>query len=122
MIGKAIDRPEPLENDVTMEFSNQLIKPFKTKEGAILDALSAIALINRYCNSLPTDRFTKNLVIWSKKQSNNIVKLKLPMQSTVKDTFTVSSSMILDLSSFRVVCYVNSMQKTSTETAIVQKA
>lgn len=92
MIDKAIDRQPPTEAEIHREFANQQIPPFNTTKGATLEALSAVQLLNRYCNSLPNDTFTKSTIIWSNKILNGkyVVSLRLPMQSSIKHIITVS--------------------------------
>uniref|UniRef100_A0A182MYJ8 ribonuclease III n=1 Tax=Anopheles dirus TaxID=7168 RepID=A0A182MYJ8_9DIPT len=89
LIGKTINRPEPLEADVHKELTDNLITPFITPCGAKLDALSAIQLLNRYCMSMPNDLFTGANVTWTridKSPTEITVTVQLPMQSTVRET------------------------------------
>uniref|UniRef100_A0A1Q3FBT5 Putative endoribonuclease dicer n=1 Tax=Culex tarsalis TaxID=7177 RepID=A0A1Q3FBT5_CULTA len=88
LVGKTINRPEPLESDVTKELTNELIPPFYTKKGAKLDALSSIQLLNRYCMGMPRDAFTNTNVTWERKELSSghiLVAVLLPLQSTVRE-------------------------------------
>lgn len=89
LVGKTINRPEPLEADVTKELTNELIPPFYTKKGAKLDALSSIQLLNRYCMGMPRDAFTNTNVTWERNNDKYtgkiVVAVLLPLQSTVRD-------------------------------------
>lgn len=92
LIGKTIDRPEPSVSDISREFANIHIVPFKTPKGATLEALSAVPLINRYCMTLPNDHFSRSTVLWTLVSSSDqfIVQLRMPMQSKVKGDIMVS--------------------------------
>lgn len=92
MIGKTIDRPEPLEGDIQNEFADKLIPSFRTSKGAVLERTSAIQLINRYCQTMPNDMFTKSQVIWDETETVEgvVVSVMLPIQSVVKDAVLVS--------------------------------
>lgn len=88
LIGKTINRPEPLEKDVHNELYNEVIPPYFTTIGAKLDALSAIQLLNRYCMGMPRDAFTNTNVTWERidlKNGSIIVEVLLPLQSTVRE-------------------------------------
>lgn len=92
MVGKTIDRPEPLEEDIKKEFADTLIPIFRTPKGAILERTSAIQLLNRYCQTMPNDMFNKSQIIWDSTDASEgvVVKLLLPIQSVVKDAVVVS--------------------------------
>lgn len=79
-----------------------MIKPFLTSAGARIEALSSISLLNRYCMTLPADCFTAITVSWSKEEtpSGIIVKVTLPMQSTVREDILVNLTFIFTISSF----------------------
>uniref|UniRef100_A0A182MEF3 Dicer 2 n=1 Tax=Anopheles culicifacies TaxID=139723 RepID=A0A182MEF3_9DIPT len=88
LIGKTINRPEPLATDVEKELLDDLVPPFYTPFGAKLDLLSAIQLLNRYCMTMPRDMFTQSNVSWErtdKTPESIIVSVKLPLQSTVRE-------------------------------------
>lgn len=91
MVGKTIDRPDPLHEDIKKEFADELIPPFRTARGATLERTSAIQLINRYCQTMPNDMFTKSQVIWSSNDTSEGVEvnLVLPIQFVVRDTVKV---------------------------------
>ncbi|XP_058457103.1 endoribonuclease Dcr-2 [Malaya genurostris] len=91
LVGKTINRPDPLDADVHKELFNEIIPPFFTPNGAKLDALSAIQLLNRYCMGMPRDAFTNTNVSWERndlKDGRIIVEVLLPMQSTVREKIT----------------------------------
>lgn len=92
LIGKTIDRPEPMEIDIQNEFADELIPPFRTSKGAVLERTSAIQLLNRYCQTMPNDMFSSSQVIWNTTNSDGgvVVTLMLPIQSVVKDVVVVS--------------------------------
>ncbi|XP_053658601.1 endoribonuclease Dicer [Anopheles marshallii] len=88
LIGKTINRPEPLITDVEQELLDDLIPPFYTPIGAKLDVLSSIQLLNRYCMSMPRDLFTTTNVTWDRHDNASksiTVSVKLPLQSTVRE-------------------------------------
>uniref|UniRef100_A0A182T437 Dicer-2 n=1 Tax=Anopheles maculatus TaxID=74869 RepID=A0A182T437_9DIPT len=89
LIGKTINRPEPLIADVEKELLDDMIPPFYTPVGAKLDVLSSIQLLNRYCMSMPRDLFTDSNVCWHRTDTSDgkvMVSVKLPLQSTVRET------------------------------------
>uniref|UniRef100_A0A182R5E4 Dicer-2 n=1 Tax=Anopheles funestus TaxID=62324 RepID=A0A182R5E4_ANOFN len=89
LIGKTINRPEPLATDVEKELLDDMIPPFYTPIGAKLDVLSAVQLLNRYCMSMPRDLFTDSGVTWKRidqPPNNIVVTVNLPLQSTVRET------------------------------------
>uniref|UniRef100_A0A182PBR4 Dicer-2 n=1 Tax=Anopheles epiroticus TaxID=199890 RepID=A0A182PBR4_9DIPT len=88
LVGRTINRPEPLEEDVRKELLDDLIPPFYTPYKAKLDALSAIQLLNRYCMTMPRDLFTGSNVSWERHDMSPteiIVSVKLPIQSSVRE-------------------------------------
>lgn len=95
LVGKSIDRPQPSEVAISAEFTNHYIRPFQTKK-ATLDGVSSCPLLNRYCMSLPNDRFSRTTVIWGlvsgggANDKEHVVKLRLPMQSNIKTDIVVS--------------------------------
>ncbi|KAJ6637389.1 Endoribonuclease Dicer [Pseudolycoriella hygida] len=88
LIGKTIDRREPLQEDIDNEFADTLIVPFRTRKDAVLERTSAIQLLNRYCQTMPNDMFTNSQVVWKSDETNEgtVVSLILPIQSIVKET------------------------------------
>ncbi|XP_075975251.1 endoribonuclease Dcr-2 [Anticarsia gemmatalis] len=69
LVGSSEDRNEP-DSDV---IKNQLyeegdIAPFIAESGARLTATSSISLLNRYCMTLPSDKFTKISPMWIQEQ------------------------------------------------------
>lgn len=97
LIGKAIDRPPPLAASTDHYHAQSVAAtPLETSCGAVIHGPAAVALVNRYCMSLPADQFSKPLVVWQ--MEDNIatttnqfglfrVQMRLPMQSPVKETF-----------------------------------
>uniref|UniRef100_A0A182JTE0 Dicer-2 n=1 Tax=Anopheles christyi TaxID=43041 RepID=A0A182JTE0_9DIPT len=88
LVGKTINRPEPLETEVRKELLDDLIPPFYTPYKAKLDALSSIQLLNRYCMSMPRDLFTGSNVTWERidqSPTEVMVSVKLPLQSTIRE-------------------------------------
>lgn len=95
MIGRTIDREGPLVECIDRQFEDEQIPPFRTLIGAVLEAASAVQLVNRYCMTLPNDNFTLPTVNWKKttdKEGKIIVAIRLPMQSKVKQEIQVTSS------------------------------
>ncbi|KFB49809.1 AGAP012289-PA-like protein [Anopheles sinensis] len=89
LVGKTIDRPLPLEQDVRNELLDDIIPPFYTPIGAKLDALSSLQLLNRYCMSMPRDLFTGSNATWERHDGVGgkfYVSVKLPLQSSVRET------------------------------------
>ncbi|XP_058129328.1 endoribonuclease Dcr-2 [Anopheles coustani] len=89
LVGKTIDRPLPLEQDVRNELLDDIIPPFYTPIGAKLDALSSLQLLNRYCMSMPRDLFTGSNATWERHDGFDKkmhVSVKLPLQSSVRET------------------------------------
>ncbi|XP_050092159.1 endoribonuclease Dicer [Anopheles aquasalis] len=87
LIGKTINRPEPLEHDVRKELLDDITTPFITPAGAKLDLLSSVQLLNRYCMSMPRDLFTGTNVAWERVDQHGkiCVSVKLPLQSTIRE-------------------------------------
>ncbi|XP_058065464.1 endoribonuclease Dcr-2 [Anopheles bellator] len=89
LIGKTINRPPPLEQDVRKELLEaDLVQPFLTPAGAKLDMLSAIQLLNRYSMGLPHDLFTDSQVVWERFDlpgQKICAAVQLPLQSTVRE-------------------------------------
>lgn len=99
LIGKSIDRKSPLAENVENELYTHEIPPFFTKKGARLDAVAAVSLVNRYCNQLPSDRFSKPCIIWTVRETKPkslrdkpcfTVTCQLPIQSKIKNDISVS--------------------------------
>ncbi|ETN64340.1 dicer-1 [Anopheles darlingi] len=87
LIGKTINRPEPLEHDVRKELLDDITAPFITPAGAKLDLTSSVQLLNRYCMSMPRDLFTGTNVAWERIEQHGkiCVTVKLPLQSTIRE-------------------------------------
>ncbi|XP_059607608.1 endoribonuclease Dcr-2 [Phlebotomus argentipes] len=90
LIGKCVDRDLPSAEEIDNDMRGDL-KVFTTPKGAKLTDTSAIALLNRYCTTLPQDGFTvaapdlqcEELMIKGVKKYR--ISLTLPSQSPVKD-------------------------------------
>lgn len=64
--------------------------PLVTKAGAMLDASGALALVNRYCMTLPKDQYTKSIPMWQMAGENEMVirvQMRLPMAARVLEGF-----------------------------------
>lgn len=102
-----------MEEEITKEFADKMIEPFETPTGAKLEALSAVSLLNRYCMTLPADVFTAVTVSWSKEETPDgvIVKVQLPMQSTVREPILVCLNVFIfkfdDFIFFFEIIFVN---------------
>lgn len=91
LVGRTIVRKQPLEEEIAEELYNERIPPFITASGAILTAIGALQLLNRYAMIMPHDRFTSTSIYWERIDildsglKNKVqVKLYLPSQSTIK--------------------------------------
>ncbi|XP_036333291.1 endoribonuclease Dicer [Rhagoletis pomonella] len=89
LIGRILDRDDPKEEAIAEQFVD-LIPPFLLPSGACLLASGALALLHRYCQLLPTDAFGAAMPWFTKKttESGIFVELRMPLQSSVKDTIT----------------------------------
>lgn len=89
LITRTIDREIPDEK-LTIEQFKEIITPFRTRSGAVLQAEATLMLLHRYCQKLPQDSFTNSQALWSiilneENPKKCAVSLQLPPQSTVKD-------------------------------------
>lgn len=104
LIEKAVDRTAPLEEDVVREFGLGTRREYRTAKGALLEEMSAVQLLQRYCVTLPFDTLAPPRVDWDKAVVTEggagaagrpigappggpiklKVSLRLPMQSTVR--------------------------------------
>lgn len=121
MVKKAIDRDPPHQDNIDKEFVDNLIKPFRTPNGAVVTQTSSIALLNRYCMSLPADQFTVSAVTWSKtttKSGEIIVKVLLPIQSAVNHEISVrfNSSMLHLFPYIRIYFFLLSLRGNQCQT------
>lgn len=89
---KAVDRPPPLQDDIDKAIEQKYNEEYKTARGAIVDYYSAIQLVNRYCQALPSDMFTNPAPLWeSQTEKGEIsVTIWLPIQSPLKNEIKVS--------------------------------
>lgn len=97
MIDKAIERSSE-HSDIKGDIKEKYNEEFKTMEGATVDYNSAILYLNRYCESLPKDKFTDVAPDWSDTKDENgfyCVSLLLPIQSPLKYKITVSQKLSL---------------------------
>ncbi|XP_061387833.1 endoribonuclease Dcr-2 [Musca vetustissima] len=92
LITRCLERDDPSESEIAEQFVD-LIPPYVIPSGAKLLAASALALLNRYCVSLPWDSFGQELPWYMKlppreKDGKIAVSVTLPLQSTVRETIT----------------------------------
>lgn len=90
---KSVDRELPANEYVEKEFMNRLNRVYQTPEGGKVDMNSAVSLLNRYCQTLPSDQFTLPSVIWEKKKEEGpkvIVGVTLPIQANLREEIEVS--------------------------------
>lgn len=98
---RVLERADPQLNDINEHFQDD-IPPFINGSGAVLLASSALALVHRYCQHMPSDAFgivlpwfklleqeerkafTKD---WAQKY---VVSLTLPLNSALRETIYVS--------------------------------
>ncbi|XP_073812059.1 endoribonuclease Dcr-2 [Musca autumnalis] len=89
LVTRCLERDDPSEQEIAEQFVD-LIPPFVIPSGAKLLAASALALLNRYCASLPWDAFGQCLPWYVKlppnEKSKIAVSVTLPLQSTVRET------------------------------------
>lgn len=103
LIEKAVDRKGPLEEDIVRELGLDKRFAYRTNKGALLDEMSAVQLLMRYCHTLPFDSVAPPRVDWDKQvlveggagakrtvgsvsmgPVKMTVTIRLPMQSTVR--------------------------------------
>lgn len=92
LIGKTIKREQPDADDIQEELYDTIIPPYFTPKRAKLTAVSSMAVLYRYAQSLPRDLFTDISLIWERKDIEllKIVTLHPPIQSKWKDVVVVS--------------------------------
>lgn len=105
---KAIDRAPPNQDDIDNVFFKKHNKIYKTDRGATVDFASAVQLLNRYCDSLPSDQFTSSAVSWSKSENNGktTVNISLPIQSPIQEEVAVRNILFLEIKLFEKLCNV----------------
>ncbi|XP_033247154.1 endoribonuclease Dicer-like [Drosophila miranda] len=94
---RVLDRAEPLMQEIADHF-HELIPPFINEKCAVLLPSSALMLLHRYCQSLPSDAFGFvepwiTLISWDQKQklfgtqaaNKEVVSIELPLSSSVRD-------------------------------------
>lgn len=97
MVERAVDRPQPKQDDIDKAIEQKYNETLTTKRGATCDYLSSISLLNRYCTSLPRDQFTDPLPQWEDASVDGllkkdfVVKIVLPIQSSLKEEIQVSN-------------------------------
>ncbi|XP_075169529.1 endoribonuclease Dcr-2 [Haematobia irritans] len=88
LITRLLDREDPNIEEIAEQYVD-LIPPYVIPSGAKLLANSALALLHRYCQSLPWDAFGACQPWYSKMPPNQkgevAVFVRLPLQSTVKE-------------------------------------
>lgn len=88
----------PHQDDIDKVMEQKYNEKYSTSEGAVVDYFSAIALVNRYCASLPCDIFTRPAIEWSAVPKQTfMVSIFLPIQSPCRDEIRVSLSSKIDL-------------------------
>lgn len=94
---RTLNRDDPTEEDIAKQFV-ELIPPYVVPSGARLIASSALTLLHRYCQTLPWDTFGASQLWYSKLPPNNgkvAVALRLPLQSSVRETIYVSTNNLI---------------------------
>ncbi|KAL7738529.1 hypothetical protein ACLKA6_006834 [Drosophila palustris] len=94
---RVLERAEPQMNEINEHFQDE-IQPYVNSNGAVLLASSALTILHRYCQQMPTDAFgtvlpwfkllepeerKKHTSAWAKK---SMVSLTLPLNSALRDT------------------------------------
>ncbi|XP_047524815.1 endoribonuclease Dicer isoform X3 [Pieris napi] len=87
IMGNAKDRASPTEEEVQAAYEDDDIPPFVTANGNRLFATSAISLLHRYCNSLPTDQFTLLTPMWILEyvELNPVITIVMPIACSIKE-------------------------------------
>ncbi|KAH8413794.1 hypothetical protein KR222_008371, partial [Zaprionus bogoriensis] len=94
---RVLERAEPQLDEINRHFQDE-IQPYKNASGAVLLASSALALLHRYCQQMPSDAF--GIVLpWfellsveqckqrtANKSSGPIVSVTLPLNSALRET------------------------------------
>lgn len=112
LIGRVLDREDPNQDEIAEQFTDDF-EPFVIKSGARLMASSALNILHRYCQSLPSDVYGipgPSFSIAARTEENDfVIALQLPIQSTVKETVMVckqnagtNSSQLTTLNLFRI--------------------
>lgn len=100
---RVLERTDPQMDEMNEHFQDE-IQPFINKNGAVLLASSALALLHRYCQQMPSDAF--GIVLpWFKLlepeevkkftsdwQRKHIVSITLPLNSTLREAIYVSQN------------------------------
>ncbi|EDW00591.1 GH20958 [Drosophila grimshawi] len=94
---RVLERSDPKMDEIREHFQDQ-IKPYVNQNGAVLLASSALMLIHRYVQQMPTDAFG-TVLPWFKlldpnerreltqnSQGKYVVSLNLPLNSALRDT------------------------------------
>lgn len=94
LIGTTVDN-HITESDITIDLDeddDDVIEPFISPAGAVLQALSAIQFVNTYCQSLTGDMYTVPNIVWKPKYSNEkyVVSIQLPPQTNISKVIVVS--------------------------------
>ncbi|CAH0719966.1 unnamed protein product, partial [Brenthis ino] len=89
--GNTLERDAPTEDDIQENCYVDNIQPYYTKSGVRLPAESAISLVNRYCNLLPHDQFTKIAPMWVQEkvhkngELHRLITIIMPISCPVKE-------------------------------------
>lgn len=106
---RVLERAEPQMDEINEHFQDE-IPPYVNKNGAVLLASSALTLLHRYCQQLPTDAFGVVLP-WFKllgkeevrqrspiSTNREIVSVTLPLNTALRETIYVRYT-AMDISS-----------------------
>lgn len=98
LVERAIDRPQPIQDDIDQIHEKQYNEQYRTDIGAVVDYASAVSLMNRYCDILPSDHFTQPTVTWRRVRKPNgkyVVCILLPIQSPISYEIFVSTCKVV---------------------------
>ncbi|XP_063241716.1 endoribonuclease Dicer-like isoform X2 [Bacillus rossius redtenbacheri] len=88
LVGRTKARQEPKEADIESELYEQELDPYYVDGpgSAKVTQTSAISLVNRYCSSLPQDKFTVLAPYWYLSKDRRTCILQLPINCPVRQT------------------------------------
>lgn len=91
-----IDREPPQKDYIEKEFMDRLNKTYVTPGGGKVDMLSALSLLSRYCQILPSDQFTIPSVSWTlvKNEATKVVSILMPIQSQIRKEIIVTMKIL----------------------------
>ncbi|BFG03882.1 endoribonuclease Dicer [Drosophila madeirensis] len=95
---RVLERADPLMHDIADHFHNS-IQPFINEHGAVLLPSSALMLLHRYCQSLPSDAFgfvepwmtllteqQRKDLFGTRAALKEVVSVELPLSSSMRET------------------------------------